>query len=40
MLQERFAGGVTRIPIADPDEAWAVSALRDTEEDTGHSMLL
>ena len=40
MLQDRFAGGVTRIDVPDPDEAWAVSALRDTEEDTGHSMPL
>jgi hypothetical protein len=40
LLQDRFAGGVTRIDVPDPDEAWAVSALRDTEEDTGHSMPL
>ncbi|MGH7465295.1 MAG: deoxycytidylate deaminase, partial [Longimicrobiales bacterium] len=38
MLQERFVGGVTRIPIKDDDAAWAVSSIREMDEDTGHSI--
>lgn len=38
MLQERFAGGVTRIPIADDDAEWAVSSMRESDHDTGHSI--
>jgi hypothetical protein len=38
MLQERFAGGVLRVDVADPDAEWAVSSMRGLEEDTGHSI--
>jgi dCMP deaminase len=38
LLQGRFAGGVTRVNIADPDAAWAVSRMRDDDQDTGHSI--
>ncbi|HSJ06110.1 MAG TPA: dCMP deaminase family protein [Longimicrobiales bacterium] len=40
MLQGRFHGGVTRIDIADPDAEWAVSAIREHDQDTGHTMLV
>jgi dCMP deaminase len=40
MLQGRFPGGVTRIDITDPDAEWAVSASRERDQDTGHSMLM
>jgi dCMP deaminase len=37
-LQARLRGGVTRVELPDPDAAWALSALRERETDTGHSM--
>ena len=38
MLQARFPGGVMHVPIADSDAEWAVSSMRETDEDTGHSI--
>jgi dCMP deaminase len=38
LLQQRFAGGVHHVPVPDPDASWAVSAWRDAEADTGHTM--
>jgi dCMP deaminase len=38
LLQERFPGGVHQVPTPDPDASWAVSAWRDAEADTGHTM--
>jgi dCMP deaminase len=39
LLQERFAGGVNFINVADPDAEWAVSSSREHDQDTGHSIL-
>jgi|SRR5690606_2199994 len=38
VLQQRFPGGVWKIDLPDPDEAWALSSRRETGEDTGHTM--
>jgi dCMP deaminase len=38
MLQDRFAGGVSRVDVPDDEAEWAVSAMRETDEDTGHSI--
>ena len=38
MLQERFAAGVTHVNVPDPDAEWAVSSMREMDEDTGHSI--
>jgi dCMP deaminase len=38
LLQERFPGGVHQVAVPDPDANWAVSAWRDAEADTGHTM--
>jgi dCMP deaminase len=38
LLQERFPGGVHHVPVPDPDAGWAVSASREAEADTGHTM--
>jgi dCMP deaminase len=37
VLLNRFPDGVRRIEIPDPDEAWAVSRIRERMLDTGHS---
>ncbi|HSJ15181.1 MAG TPA: dCMP deaminase family protein [Longimicrobiales bacterium] len=38
LLQQRFPGGVHRVDVADPDAVWALSARRDGEADTGHTL--
>jgi dCMP deaminase len=38
LLQQRFPGGVHRVDVADPDAAWALSARRTAETDTGHTL--
>ena len=38
LLQQRFPGGVHHIDVPDPDAAWAVSARRDADADTGHTL--
>lgn len=38
MLQARFQDGVRLIEMDDPDAAWAVSAMRMGDQDTGHGM--
>lgn len=38
LLQQRFPGGVHQIAVSDPDASWAVSAWREAEADTGHTM--
>lgn len=38
MLQQRFPGGVHRVDVPDPDAAWAVSAWREADADTGHTL--
>jgi dCMP deaminase len=37
LLQQRFPGGVHRVDVPDPDAAWAVSAWREADTDTGHT---
>jgi dCMP deaminase len=38
LLQQRCPGGVHHVPVPDPDAAWAVSAWRSAEADTGHTI--
>lgn len=38
LLLARFPEGVKPIAMADPDAAWAVSRLRESNADTGHSL--
>lgn len=38
LLLEHFPDGVQQIPLADPDEKWAVSRLREATLNTGHTL--